>query len=366
MMLRFLTCGHSPGLCAVLLAALSLATPASAAPGDDIPVVDPFFMLSGALLKDSFDGPQLDTNLWSRPQWLVENHKTIGVTIENGHLLISGPSQPEKQNHQYAGVISKYFRDTDVVLAADLQVQSPFEGKGRIQHMVHLCSGDYPDFFTEIIFGKLANVDSPRWHTAYLAKVWEYSGYREYLEPTRLSTGSEANQWQTVVLTHDGTTSKTENYLVLAGQWTPIGPPHSVRFNHTHIELKVDVNVTNVPIRMAVDNVRLYPNPAHSPVTIVVYTGVGGNKPKLPIHNQKVQIFDEGSVRLLGEALTDEGGEARVLLKTDVLFPVAAKITVSDGNGPTVQARIPRRGVDGLYPGDVWALDLRHKRVVTK
>src|ERR1043166_8151037 len=124
-------------------AALAAATAAPASAGNDIPTVDPFFMLSGALLKDGFDGPQLDATLWSRPGWLVDNHKTIGVNIEDGHLVISGPSHPEKQYHQYAGVISKYFRDTDVVLAAEMQVQSPFEGKGRIQHMIHLCSGDY-------------------------------------------------------------------------------------------------------------------------------------------------------------------------------------------------------------------------------
>ncbi len=343
--------------------AATSAGPVPVATTNEIPVVDPFFMLSGALLKDRFDGSELDTNLWSRPSWLVENHKTIGVKIENGHLVISGPSHPEKQHHQYAGVISKYFRDTDVVLAAEIQVQSPFDRKGRIQHMVHLCSGDYPDFFTEIIFGKISAVEPPRWHSAYVAKVWEYSGYGEYLDPTRPATGTEATQWHTVVLTHDGTTSKTRNFLVVDGKWVPIGPSHSVRFNHTHIELKVDVNVPDVPVQMAVDNVRLYPNPAHNPVTMVVSGGVTGNRPTLPIHNQKVQIFEEGSTRLLGEALTDEGGEARVSLRTDVLFPVAAAITVCDGTTPVVRAKIPRKAVSGLYPGDVWALDLRHKRL---
>lgn len=67
-------------------------------------------------------------------------------------------------------------------------------------------------------------------------------------------------------------------------------------------------------------------------------------------------------MRLLGDGLTDEGGEARIALKTDVLFPVAARITVSDGATSIAQGRIPRKGVNGLYPGDVWALDLRHKR----
>jgi hypothetical protein len=67
-------------------------------------------------------------------------------------------------------------------------------------------------------------------------------------------------------------------------------------------------------------------------------------------------------MRSLGEALTDEGGEARVSLRSDVLFPIAATMTVSDDATPIVQATIPRQGVNGLYPGDVWALDLRHKR----
>ena len=83
----------------------------------------------------------------------------------------------------------------------------------------------------------------------------------------------------------------------------------------------------------------------------------------MPIHNQKVQIYEEGSTRLLGEALTDEGGEARVSLRSDVLYPVAAAITVWDGTTPVVQAKIPRKAVSGLYPGDVWALDLRHRQV---
>jgi hypothetical protein len=348
----------------VALASLARASAIPApAPGEaGTPTVDPFFMLSGVLLKDAFDGPQLDTNLWSRPGWLVDNHKTIEVKIENGHLWISGPSHPAARHHQYAGVLSKYFRETDVVLAAEMQVRSPFEGKGRIQHMVHLCSGDYPDFFTEIIFGKLGADESPRWHTAYLGTVWEYSGYRDYLEPTHPAT-DEAARWSTVVLIHDGITSKTRNYLVADERWIPLGPSHSVRFNHTHIELKVDVNIPDVPVRMAVDNVRLYPNPAHHPVTIVIYTGVSGNKPKLPIHNQNVRIFEAGSKRLLGEALTDEGGEARVSLRADVVYPVAAAITVSDGTTPIVQSEIRRKDVNGLYPGDVWALDLRHKRL---
>jgi len=329
---------------------------------EQIPIVSPFFMVSGALLTDNFDAPQLDATLWSRPGWLVENHKTIDAKIENGHLVISGVSHPEKKDHQYAGVISKYFRDTDVVLVAEIQAKTACKEAGRIQHMLHLCSGDYPDFFTEVIFGKIQAIETPRWYTAYVAAIWEYSGYRTYLKPVHAATGLEGNQWHTVVLTHDDPDSKTQNYLILGGQWVPIGPAHSVRFNHTHIELKVDVNIPDVPVEMQVDNVRLYPNPAHHPVTIVIYTGVSGNKPKSPIFKQKVQIFKRDSEELLGEALSDEGGEARVIVRRDVVYPVSARIVVSDGATAIAQSEILSKDVKGLYPGDVWALYLRHKR----
>jgi hypothetical protein len=72
----------------------------------------------------------------------VDNHKTVEVKVESGHLVISGPSHPVGGSHQHAGVISKYFRDTDVVLAAEMQVQTPIEGKGRIQHGPFV-RGDY-------------------------------------------------------------------------------------------------------------------------------------------------------------------------------------------------------------------------------
>ena len=64
---------HQLLLCAFLLATVATpAAPAPAATANEIPCVNPFFMLSGALLTDSFDGAQLDTNVWSRPSWLVD------------------------------------------------------------------------------------------------------------------------------------------------------------------------------------------------------------------------------------------------------------------------------------------------------
>ena len=98
----------------LLAAAAAPAAPAPAATGNEIPYVNPFFMLSGALLADGFDGPQLDATLWSRPSWLVDNHKTIGVKIESGHLVISGPSHPAGGESSVRGrhleILSRYRR----------------------------------------------------------------------------------------------------------------------------------------------------------------------------------------------------------------------------------------------------------------
>jgi hypothetical protein len=221
--------------------------------------------------------------------------------------------------------------------------------------MVHLCTGDWPDFFTEVIFGKIA-AGPARWYTAYMGKLWEYSGFSEYLEPAQPAIGDESLNWHTVVLEHDGVSGETHNYLIKDHDRVAVGPAHTLRFNHTHVELKVDVTVTGVPVHMEVDDVRLYLNPAHYPATIVLSTRFNQNQPEMPIKNQSIRVREAGSSRLLGEGVTDEGGQARIFLSKDVLYPVAATIEVWDGDKEVLQSKIRGAGVRGLYPGDVWAV----------
>src|SRR4026208_2596048 len=95
--------------------------------------VDAIPMLSGALLADSFDGPELDNRIWHRPGWM-RNDPHLSVEVEQGRLYISGISGPVRKHHHYVGVLSNYFRETDVVLVARMRVQSSYEKPGRIQH----------------------------------------------------------------------------------------------------------------------------------------------------------------------------------------------------------------------------------------
>jgi len=320
-----------------------------------VPSREPVAVVTGALLADGFDGTQLDTSVWARPNWMTEHDPYMGVGVSNGRLLISGISHPAGKDHQYVGVISKYFRETDVVLIARIRAQSSFEKDGRLQHMVHLCTGDWPDFFTEVIFGKISG-GPPRWYAGYMGKVSDYEGYADYIEPTYPATGKEGEDWHTVLLQHDGVTGKTQNYLIVGSDWVPLGPQHLLHFNHAHVELKVDVNVTGVHVQMEVDDVRLYVNPAHHPAIIVFSSRVAHDRPELAIGNQRVRILEESSGRLLGEGLTDEGGQAHVMLKRDVAYPVAADVEVWNETTEIFRSKIPGSGVRGLYPGDVWAL----------
>src|SRR5262245_51204085 len=176
----------------------------------DAPNVDAIPMLSGALLTDSFDAPELDTRIWHRPGWM-RNDPHLSVEVEQGHLYISGISGPVRKHHHYVGVLSNYFRETDVVLVARMRVLSSFEKPGRIQHHIHLCTGDWPDLFTETVFGKIEG-GPPRWFSAYLDKLWEYSGYADYIDPTLPATGKEAAEWHQVVIAHQKETNATQNY----------------------------------------------------------------------------------------------------------------------------------------------------------
>jgi len=347
--------GLSAAIAMGVLPAEAGAARASGATADDAPMVEPTPMISGVLLADSFDGTHLKPALWSRPNWLVEHNPYIAVGPNNGRLEITGLSRSAGTQHQYVGIISKYFRETDVVLATRVRVQSPFDKPGRIQHHVHLCTGDWPDFFTEVVFGQIA-AGPPRWYTAYLDRIWVYSGFNDYLQPTLSATGKEATEWHTVVIEHDGTSGTTQNYLLVNEEWKPVGPSHMLRFNHSHIELKVDVNAAEAPIHMEFDDVRLYPNPAHHPATIVVSSRVVNGGPEFRIHNLRVRLQEQSSGASLGEAITDEGGQARVFLSKTVLYPAAALVQVWDGDHLVLHSRIAQYQVQGLYPGDVWAV----------
>jgi hypothetical protein len=317
--------------------------------------VDAISVISGAVLADCFDQQEIDRRIWHRPDWLEQHNPYIAVEPEHGWLHLSGMSHPSGENFQYVGLISSNFRETDVVLTARMRVRSSFEKEGRIQHIVHLCTGDWPDFFTEIVFGKIWN-GPPVWSSAYVNRVFDLQGHAEYVRPVVPATGREASEWHEVVIDHDGVTGETRNYLVIDGSRRPVGPVVRIPFHHTHVELKVDVNAAEAQVAMEVGDVRMYVRPERHPAIVVVNSQIVNGHSDPPIDGLRVRLFATGSGRTLGEAVTDESGQAKISLPEDLTYPIEAQIEVSDSHGPLLKAKTPFGGVTGLYPGDVWAV----------
>ena len=327
-----------------------------------VPSVDAIPILSGAVLADRFDQQEVDRRIWHRPDWLEQHNPYIAVEPEHGWLNLSGVSHASGQDYQYVGLISSNFRETDVVLAARMRVRSAFDREGRIQHFVHLCSGDWPDFFTEVVFGKIRN-GPPVWSSGYVNRVFDYQGHAEYIQPVLPATGREASEWHEVVIDHDGVTGETRNYLVVDGARRPVGPVVRIPFHHTHVELKVDANASEAPVAMEVGDIRLYMRPERLPTIIVVNSQIVKDHSEPPIDGLRVSLIASPSGRTVGEAVTDESGQAKILLPPDLIYPIEAQIEASDLHGPVLKARIPSAGVTGLYPGDVWAVRFPRRRL---
>jgi hypothetical protein len=320
----------------------------------DVRSVDAIPIISGAVLADRFDQQEVDRRIWHRPDWLENHNPYLAVEPEHGWLHLSGISRASGE-HQYVGLISSNFRETDVVLAARMRIRSAFDKDGRIQHFVHLCSGDWPDFFTEVVFGKIRS-GPPVWSIGYVNRVFDYQGHSEYLQPVVPATGREASEWHEVVIDHDGVTGETRNYLVIDGFRRPVGPVVRIPFHHTHVELKVDVNATEAQVAMEVGDVRLYLRPERYPAIVVVNSQIVDSHSEPAIDGLRVRLVASPSGRTLGEAITDESGQAKISLVPDLTYPIEAQIEVSDLRGLVLKARIPSAGVTGLYPGDVWAV----------
>lgn len=327
----------------------------------EVPSVDAIPILSGAVLADRFDQQEVDRRIWHRPDWLEQPNPYIAVEPEHGWLRLSGISRASGENFQYVGLISGNYRETDVVLAARMRVRSAFDKDGRIQHIVHLCSGDWPDFFSEVVFGKIRS-GPPVWSSGFVNRVFDFQGHSEYIQPVAQATGREASEWHEVLIDHDGVTGDTRDYVVIDGSRRPLGPVVRIPFHHTHVELKVDVNAPEAQVAMEVGDVRLYLRPERHPAIIVVNSQIVNDHSEPPIDGLRVRLVATASRRTVGEATTDESGQAKISLSPDLTYPIEAQIEVSNLVGPVLKAKISSAGVTGLYPGDVWAVRFpRHR-----
>ena len=138
----------------------------------------------------------------------------------------------------------------------------------------------------------------------------------------------------------------------------------------TQVELKtMDVTPLYGCYREAhFDDCRLYPNPRHNPVRFIAvddypvrFPAVTGAPYGLlyPGPRLRVALYTADGVSKISEGYTDENGsvELPVDIPLWVAFPTAAMVRIYRGEYEVAGSSIKCRGVDGLYPGDVWVFD---------
>jgi hypothetical protein len=349
---------------------------------NDLPQVKIQQAACGALLRDDFNSGRLNDNLWHT---CVED-AGMKVTIENGEVCIRGTSAQvsEEELHKnevklwrFAGICSKPFPQTDVVLAARVRLPSGISTEpGAHAVSVHLC-GVRPDTLAEVLFGKLDGKvmqetihkyakdgaddvpypDARGWWLGIISgdqgkNFWPVSG-RPIPEQ-----GDEREQFHDVAVEYDGQTHLAQAFLKISGQWVRLGKPERLYRALTLIELKT-INVT--PLFGAYheahfDDCRLYPNPRHTPARFVL-TG----PEDLPYRGPKLRaaLFTKDGACKVSEGYSDQNGAVSLALSTPcwVAFPVSASLRIFSGEKEIARGVIETHGVEGLYPGDVWVLD---------
>jgi len=139
------------------------------------------------------------------------------------------------------------------------------------------------------------------------------------------------------VIDHDGVTG--ENPGLCGNRWCEAARRAGGRipFHHTHVELKVDVNVaeTRSQWKWVTSDVRA----SRAPPSRYRREQPDREWPfRSPIDGLRVRLVATGLGRTLGDAITDESGQARISLPPDLTYPIEAQIEVSDLNGPVLKS----------------------------
>lgn len=336
----------------------------------------------GALLRDDFNSGKINESLWH----LCLEDPGLHVKIEDRELIVRGtsaqiPEEMLRQNEaklwRFAGVCSRPFPQTDVALATRVKLPSGIPAEvGTHAVSVHLC-GSRPDTLAEVLFGKLEGKvmeetihqyaaggpddvpypDARGWWLGVVSgsegrNFWPVSG-----QPIP-EQGDERDQFHEVVVDYDGQTQLSRGFMKIGQQWVQLGKAEPLFRALTVIELKtIDVTPLYGAYREArFDDCRLYPNPRHNPIRIVL-TG----SDDLPYRGPRLRValYSHDGARKISEGYTNPFGTVSLPVDSPSwrVFPVSALVRFFQANKEIATSTIESHQVEGLYPGDVWIFD---------
>ncbi len=324
----------------------------------------------GAILAEDFDAKDLD-----RAKWRVwqENADRTTVGQDNGRLKLTARG-PIGHNGLWGLTTAKY---KDVVLVGEMDIRS--QGSSPHRLALHLCGGDgvrSPDHWVEIDMVDLGD------------KV-------RFTPMAALPLGLDRHQDQSLGLPHppegsflcrltlNGDTNLTELSAKTAAGWQRICDPIELPLRMIHTEVKLHgspgtAGAEETTSQAWFDNVRIYPRPENHHVGIrlvrpdggpIWYRDNGGWPPKIIDSEGRIRSIEDIEVQLC----TADGKQVASVRSSNMgfyllplkdaswdVYPVAAEVrALLDGKVLGKPLQIECKGVDGLYPDDVYDVMLQ-------
>ncbi len=323
---------------------------------------------SGAIVRDDFEGAAIDTSRWRT--WLSDP-KAVRLEQRDGRFWIHARGRVG-----YNGLASRADPPKrDVVAVCRAGVTSP--GGALHAAILHLCgSGRFsPDHWFELRLRAAAGGAARATIDASIPPEHR-AGYEGTYD---LPPAGERGYLVKVVCEAAGNTCR--GFVDAGGGWWQIGDAFEVPARRSHLEIKTSgPDKEGAATTIWFDDCRLYPRPENHYVTVVLQRP-DGSPPGEPEGGGDRQVCSDRSGRAIpgcdfsvklfaadGRTLVAETSTGAAfgyaLLKLDRapwdLYPVAAVLRVFALDrqlGP--DHVLASRGVEGLYPDDVYTITLR-------
>lgn len=323
---------------------------------------------SGAPIRDSFDGKAIDENAWriwrSDPErletWQRDGRYWIRIRGAAG----------------YNGLVSRESVQTrDVVAVCRAGIAS--EEGAKHAAIVHLCGSgkESPDHWYEVGLSA-GSKGSVRASAAVSIPESNRGGYRGGYD----LPAPEGAEGYLIKIVCEGASHQCAGYARVREEWWQLGEPFEVPARSARLEVKTSGTESGAGASTIwFDDCRLYPRPETHYVTVRLVTQDGGN-PGIRSDNGRMTCRDEKGQEIRecsfivelrtpdGATLIDSSDTGAsfgfALLKLDRapwdLYPAGAVVRVlANGRQIGPDHTIAARGVEGLYPDDVYSITLR-------
>ena len=322
---------------------------------------------SGATIRDDFEESEIKGKLWR--VW-ISNPGQARVEQSEGRLWVRVSGSVG-----YNGLVSRVNLATrDVVAVCRTGLES--DDGARHASIVHLCgSGEWsPDHWYEISLQDMRG-EFTRATSAIAVPPRYREGYRGKYDLPHPASGGHL-----VRVTCESSSQQCRGFVLVEDEWWQIGDAFEVPARGSRLEIKTSGTLSGPGSSVIwFDDCRVYPSPENHYVTIKLQRADGsmpgrrsnntGEQVCLDAMNRPIQDCGfsidlhtaDGSV-LVDSADTGTGygfGLLRLNAPAWDVFPVAAVVRVhANGRQLGPDHIIEMKGVDGLYPDDIYTLTL--------